>query len=493
MASIKAHFSLAVLRSALRHFSSTIRLVAFQAIRPIVLASLSEEASSPLGTITQELDLWKECFRFAIKADGKEYRSSLLHCLTSFIDRISNEEAALNEGTLRISDSGNRSFAPVTLPVLHSFVVDFLIRNVVVQKAAYPGSVAEKETFSIELLECILSFVSRDFGVANKAMISKSGAVYDRRRRDSENLTAKTVIEALLENEVVAALFSLLHSMWDGIRSSALHLLFRLILAAQANKLGVAPELLSARNRRGMEARAIYLASSPRQREADTGARILAFLTASLGEESDREKYMDKYIALLEERLAAMKEMLGVLLLGKLGSRSGGGTRLPLAHGIIHSLRLIVEHNAVVSTHSQTLLSANMNGSYKKMAAMFCWAIQISLSVVADIKEGSLIDGMDENFVMSNETVGDSVESATPLNVNTGAIGANGTFSSVKVADSDQQTRRIAVQRVVVSRVPKEYLFNLLFSTFLLSNVAILQSWEDGFMAPDERDVRSTC
>jgi hypothetical protein len=321
------------------------------------------------------------------------------------------------------------------------FVIDFLIRDVAIRQAGYPGSIAEKEAFSVELLDCILTFASRD--ASGKGVVLKNGAVFDRRRRDSENAAAKNIIEALLGQEVIAALISLLFSMWDGTRSTSFRFLSRAVLIGRMHEVELPTTFTSQSNFQGMEARAVHLASSPRQREADTGARILAFLYLSLSKESKRSAYMEKIVDLLERRLSTMKSMLARLLSGKADSDTGGGTKLPLSHGLTHSLCLMVEHADAKQMDSVE--------QYEQMTSVLCQALQISLTVVADVKEGSLIDGMDEDLVANTDLKSDRTKSGTPLNVNTGAIGANGTFSSVKAADTDQHTERLAIQRVVVS------------------------------------------
>jgi hypothetical protein len=261
-------------------------------------------------------------------------------------------------------------------------------------------------------------------------------------------------MEALLGQEVIAVLISLLYSIWDGTRSSCFRLLSRLILVGRENKIGLSPAYTSQSNRLGIEARGVYLASSPRQREADTGARILVFLFMSLSRQAEKKAYIQKLTDLLGRRLATMKGMLGKLMSGENDPENGAGTRLPLSHGLTHALRLMVEHIQASSPYSSSSSSSSSSTSlendeaYGKMASVFCQAIQVSLTVVADVKEGSVVDGMDEELALSQETRGN----ATPLNVNTGAIGANGTFSSVKEeAEKDQHKKRLAIQRIVVS------------------------------------------
>jgi len=431
---------LETLQAALKHFLSTIRLVAFQTIKSLVLAySLhkSDGERNKFENVDQEARLWQEAFPYAIKSEGLEYRASLLECLTIFIDRISSEESAAIVGPSNEHDA-------VPLPRLYSFVVEFLIFDVAILQAAYPNSVSEKESFAIDLIDSIIAFASRD-----QAFVTKNVAVYGRRRSASEIRTATDILKALLSREAIATMISLFSSIWDGTRSSSYRLLSRLIVVGHTNKIELADDYTSKGSRQGMLARGVYLASSPRQREADTGARILSFLYFSVYSANERSAYLNKLVDLVRGRLKNMRAMLANLLTGENDSNeSVDGTMLPLAHGLIHSLRLITDHIEMES-RQQNDGRSEVRGSHatlEKMAEIFCQAIQVSLAVVADVKDGEALDGMDEDLLADGDR-----QSNTPLNVNTGAIGANGTFSSIQTSEKDEQDQRIAIQRVVVS------------------------------------------
>jgi hypothetical protein len=283
----------AKLKAALKHFDSTIRLVGFQTIWPVIAVA----GQDVLTTIDLEIELWRESFPYASVPEGKEYTSSLLQCLTVSLDRISNEEATSLDIKLGTAGEGDTGSA-VGLQRLLSFAVDFLVFDVAVRRAGYPGSTGEKEAFAIEVLECVNAFASRD-----PRFVSKNVAVYERKRRASEADAATKIIEAMLSRECLATLFSLLHSPWDGARSTSFRLLSRLILVGHANKLSLAAEFASAANRSSMMARGVFLASSPRQRESDAGARVLAFLLFSLKDEGSRWEYIRDVVALLGTRL----------------------------------------------------------------------------------------------------------------------------------------------------------------------------------------------
>ena len=87
------------------------------------------------------------------------------------------------------------------------------------------------------------------------------------------------------------------------------------------------------------------------------------------------------------------------------------------------------------------------------------------MTVVANVKAGTLIDGMDEDLVAQSDEM--SEQTGTPLNVNTGAIGANGTFSSINATRKEEHDKRIAIQRIVVrDGVERAYVEPFLVSSF---------------------------
>ena len=78
-----------------------------------------------------------------------------------------------------------------------------------------------------------------------------------------------------------------------------------------------------------------------------------------------------------------------------------------------------------------------------RMTAQFCRAIRISLAVVADVRNGEEMEGLDTE-------VADSAHRTTSKPINPGAIGANGIFSSVHRSTEEENSRRNASQRIVV-------------------------------------------
>ena len=156
------------------------------------------------------------------------------------------------------------------------------------------------------------------------------------------------------------------------------------------------------------------------------------------------------------DRVSSMKDKLNDILFGKSASaKSGdawtGGSCLPLAHGLVHAIRLCIDHDkSRWGLHSVSAASNKPNDNLNEsMIRVFCKALQLSLSVVADVRDGETIDGIDEELIF---TVHAEESDSTPLNVNTGAIGANGTFSSVCNTNAEEAKSRLAMQRIVVRK-----------------------------------------
>jgi hypothetical protein len=206
----------------------------------------------------------------------------------------------------------------------------------------------------------------------------------------------------------------------------------------------------------------------------------LAFLNFSLVGDNERWLHLGSLIDLLDTRLTNMKNLLTVLLSGQMDP-SDGGTQLPLAHGLIQSLQHVLGHMEISYDKLEDDNAPRRQEMCQKMAEIFCRAIQVSLAVVADVKDGSIIEGMDEDMITATD--GGS-ETGTPLNVNTGAIGANGTFSSINPTEEVELRRRIAIQRIVVSRLQPP--MNLKFHTVPLTFFTFLT---DGIVATDKRNM----
>eukprot|EP00934_Nitzschia_sp_Nitz4_P006972 Nitzschia sp. Nitz4//scaffold176_size46146//10399//16466//NITZ4_007189-RA/size46146-snap-gene-0.3-mRNA-1//-1//CDS//3329539006//6962//frame0 len=412
-----AHFQLTLI-----HASASLRLAGFQAIDSVISQVYGQD-------IDQEATMWKYALPFSTKvADDKGYTAALLQCLVSFLDRLSSWE---NSTALQATD---------TLSKLYNFVVDFLVNDLFVQQCAYPGAIADKEYFGLALLESLISFAVQDPQSVSGNPVAR-GAIFTRSRSLVEVQTMKSILEAILDQEVIASLFGLLHSIWDNTRVSSFRVLAGIVSVAQRYSIPIPTAFCGDTERTLLKRRALYLASSPRQREADTGSRVIAFLYLSQEGMQERKCMLEDLVDQFETRLAEMKKCLAVFLKSQ-GSENASAFEdtkltLPLVHGIIHGIRLTIE--------SETNPSA-LSGEYGRFIAVCCNAIQLSLNIVADVRDGEMIEGMDEDFL--GDKSGNIREGQdTPLNVNTGAIGANGTLSKLT---SPEDAARLAIQRIVI-------------------------------------------
>jgi hypothetical protein len=269
----------------------------------------------------------------------------------------------------------------------------------------------------------------------------------------------KEILFALISVEVLSALFALLHSVWDTTRTISFAFLTKLVVACHASGFHLPPEYTEDKQLSFTLARGIYLASSPRQREADTGARILAFLYASLSDADKKDSFLSMLVDVTSERILSMKEMLKSILSGHVdsnlndGTSTSDGAALPLSHGLVHATRLCFDHDEMARTLLGRKENKTKSALCESIIDLFCKALQLSLAVVADMRDGEIAEGIDEDALF---TIDQTESDSTPLNVNTGAIGANGTFSSVSVTSSDETRKRLATQRIVVSYATNE-------------------------------------
>ncbi|CAJ1960388.1 unnamed protein product [Cylindrotheca closterium] len=423
-ATISSQIPESTLRVALTHRLTSIRVLGFQAMHAITTAYDK--------SVDVEATLWRYSLSYVAKStDSKEYTSVMLQTLITFLDRFSQSPSKAKQK----SD-------------FESFFVDFLLHDVVVKKGAYPGTVADKESFMLSLLGYLLSFVTQDQSFNIQTTVAKHGIVFNRKRSAEEKTAMLQLLNSFFTPEVFGSVYSLLFSIWDGTRALAFRFLSKLVVAGQMNKIPLPSEFVSKKARESLKARGVHLASSPRQREADTGSRILAFLYFSLDEPKGRIAYLQSMMSLLTTRLQDMKEQLRLILEGQekvIATKTASA--LPLAHGIIQAIALTVEHSKLDATHATAHSTIDNRNIYHDLLEILVEAIQVALAVVADVREGESIEGVgdDMDFVHKNDR-----GSSVPLNVNTGAIGANGTFSSVSTKDDVEFASRLAVQRVVI-------------------------------------------
>jgi Putative death-receptor fusion protein (DUF2428) len=409
----------AVLRDSLLHRSDRIRIAAFSAIESLVsiYATLEEKSKA----ISWELKIWKAALPYSLKSGGKDFAKSLLQYLETFLNRLAGMEC-------RDQEEGSQQTSQYC-----TFISGFLINTILLKQTAYPGAVAEKQQVAIFLLRSLINIVHQ----SEILPIGDSGSLQDSNShihsRDTASLMCIT--KHLVSNEVLFTVISLCHSDWDGIRSEAFSSLLSLIEISHKQRLPLPEAFYDDEFYR----RGIQMSSSPRQREAETGAMILA-IAACVKNESEQNSYLIKLCSLLRDRVSNMRKCLEAIFQEGDDSQrvTEIGLNFPLAHGLLQASRLIIEatncisKNAVSKVNILNLIDISME------------SIETSLSVVADLKADASMNGAEdrnESSFTSNPNF--------QLNVNTGAIGANASFSSIHVHDVDL-AKRYANQRVVI-------------------------------------------
>ena len=406
---------------ALTHFDPLVRCVAVQAMSTLV------EAYSPNGSVMDRLrdeeELWRYILPWTLKTSGKEYTSSILYCLLSFLDRLSMAEAE--------DPIGGR------LPRLEAFFVEFLVGDILVRKAAYPGSVVDKELFALSLMECSLSFIDRDLDVAMESvLLPKTGAIFQRRRSDAEDAAMYAMRKALLSHDVVTSLFAMLNSVWDNVRASSYHMLSSLMSMARLQNLALPETYTCPTAVLSLTRKSLFLVSSPRQREADTGAKMMGFLCLSEPTEASQLARLQYYVDHLVNRLEHFKSRLGKILSSHRDEEDGND--LPLVHGLVGGVSLCIES---LSRSGMRGSSTTMELSHTLVCALSD-ALRVSLAVISDVEKDDLADATEVET--RDLTVG------VEAKVNAGAIGANGLFSSVERLTLEEKQKRVALQRLVM-------------------------------------------
>lgn len=423
---IQNSISVDTLKVALIHESARIRLVAFQTIH-LVLPSLNDELFyNPIQCIELEVQLWKQSLPYAFDCPEKEHMVVMNTTLYNFLRRISDVDT-----TNQAKEETN---------ILSYFVNEILLERLFMEQA-YPGTISEKESFALRMLDTIILFSS--------CKVTSKNQVFDKKCQSN-------IISALISENIFATLLSLLSSMWDATRESAFACICKLVALVQGTDFTLPSFFQRGYSYNQLRSRATHLASSPRQREADTGAKLLAILYYVLSSDVDKKTYLEDLVSFTADRLGLMAHALGVVL------NQGTGTspeiegihtesdELPLTHGLILALRLIIDGTLVDHRDDN-------QGIFVDLINICCHAIEISLAVVADINED--FDGdqdfHDQNVLSSvnhrwkaaraKKTVG------TPLNVNTGALGANATFASTRSVDQNEHCERLSMQRILVS------------------------------------------
>jgi hypothetical protein len=127
-------------------------------------------------------------------------------------------------------------------------------------------------------------------------MFPKPGHVSHRQSEVRDLSTLRCIAENLLSIEVLAAVISLCHSIWDATRSEGFACLITLVQAASRLEIALPHQFCD----ESVVARGVYLSSSPRQREADTGAMILAFTSCARARTVAQEFFPGRVVVVTE-------------------------------------------------------------------------------------------------------------------------------------------------------------------------------------------------
>lgn len=387
--SISKRLPLQTLEGALQHEAPYIRLAAFQAIAD-VLPAYDDTNHSSGCYLHGEVELYRRYLPIAVKSSEKEYIAKLMKFITDLLRRM-----LLNEIK-----------GPTGDPLLEGFVSDFLVRDLLLKQCAYPGTSQAKESWSLFIVNAIITFVRESDANLKCNQMKRMGI--------TESEWKDRIMSSLLKDEVTSCLITLLHSIWDSTREKAYDLMCQIITYAKKNSLDLPDMVSSGGNQRLLKSRGFHLASSPRQRESDTGSRLLAIICIAMPVET-QFAFLQNLTEVTEARLGMMEHSLGVVS----GAEDqidlqNENEAMPLAHGLLQCLSLIVEKVSIISLKDAPVL-------FERLVRLCYRAIEMSLVVVADMKDDDSPDDLSKSGYrwMSARAKG------TPLNVNTGALGAN--------------------------------------------------------------------
>ena len=376
------------LRNALVHSSEDIRSVAFSSLEAVVSTYHGEKSS-----ILFEIELWRESLPYAFKGIIGECAKKMMILLKGFMTRL-----LFLEGNVDDHESEIESGTSVSTSFLKKFVVTFLLNEQFVRAAGYPGTVRDKETLSLSLIDCIMSFAFANCTSVG-SLGEASGAQQRRQLTEIQLETNDCIIEALLSSHVTSSLLAMHHSQWNETREFSNLLLCKIIQFSQlSGGRWPLPNFLGDFYHRGLLlSKSMHLASSPRQRESDAGARLLNVFCTALPTTRERINHLHLVCRWAGERMSVMEN----LIMGRPGrrglddSKSSDGYRghevdgirkgvLPLVHGLIQSLRLGIDV-CISKPHNKHVMSLKCT-LYKDIVKFCCRAIEMSLVVVADVK-----------------------------------------------------------------------------------------------------------
>jgi len=347
----------------------------FDDIRLAALTALTISPSKTVPISPSSLKLLYGTLPFSFKSSSPSYLTTLCDLMASIFVRLSKVE--------------RKSF--------FEFIVSTLVT-----KNLYPSTIFEKEACALHIFNFLLT--------TNKKM--NSNYFHD----------PMEILPLLVAPAAFHSIFSRLDSEWDRSRDQASTVLKK-IISLKPNPL---PSLLMAQS---TFSRALFLASSPRSRESDSGAHLLFLLYMS---SSTKDQFVDNLTSTLYSRVEAMAEAL------KNVNTAYDGQQLPLAHGLFLALNLILS------------FSEQDSGQTKKTFQSCLTAINISLAVVAESKDAA-DDDLAKGYAHADFESSHQLANANnvTLNVNGGCLGANTSFGGL-VMDKNEMKRRNGVQRIVV-------------------------------------------
>ncbi|GMH57887.1 hypothetical protein TrRE_jg5427, partial [Triparma retinervis] len=351
--------------TALSHNFDDIRLAAFAAL------TISPSKKTPIPQ--SSLSLLYTNLPFSFKSSSSPYLTTLCELLTSILSRLTGDEA--------------KKFL--------TFIVDTLVK-----KNLYPSTVFDKEACALHVFNYFLSASSKSCG-------------FD---------LSSAVLPLLATPKTFDAIFSRLGSEWDKARDLTSTIMKKMIML-KPNPL---PKKLESSS---TFSRALYLASSPRSRESDSGANLLLILYMS---STAQEKFVSDLASILISRVDAMSKALKNI------NSAFDGQQLPLAHGLFLALNLIITASQQSSEQVEKIFDSCIS------------AINISLAVVAESKD-PMGDDLAKGYAHADFESSHQLANANnvTLNVNGGCLGANTSFGGLGM-DEEEAKRRNGVQRIVV-------------------------------------------
>lgn len=394
-------------KAMLLYSDQSLRLAGFLAIEAMVPCYVSE--SDDIEVILHaEMALWKFALPYASKTNDKGYTKNLLDCLNKLLRRLCSRNQMHSTDTY-----------------FEEFVCSFLVDGIALQLGLYPGTAAEKEYFSLSLIRTVFNF-------ACGVMVT------------SEQCGSKVLHHLVYR---IMSLLFLVNSTWDTTRSTSFELVCDITCWALENDVMLPLPLYDDRERRSLFFRAVHLASSPRQREADSGAKMLGLLYISSTSSSARDVFFRTLLSLATDRLELFGAALASFAFPNPDNAKvirttshAANDFIPLAHGIFNALNVIVDKSRDI-TFSLHLEKTEYDTLCHQLASLCIQAIKSSMYVVAHM----------EKFMDDSESTFDADDDLPNMAANNGPLGANSSFTLLIETTEEENNRRVRSQRVMVS------------------------------------------